>query len=197
MKYAVHYGKYSGVVRQPAATVFYNTMRLSGNECFTIAGIKDEAPDVITGDAFDFICDWGEPGAIVLHEYSTLDEYAQFIAFGEEHPVCKYAVHAFEVYHYGTLPGSYRNFVVNTEDEEYAGARGFQAAREVIENFNGTGRVLYDEAMARTDTIAEAENLYLAMVARDSRVSVRKISSTAPDTIEGSFFDFCAKWEVR
>lgn len=197
MKYAVHYGKYSGVVRQPAATVFYNTMRLSGNESFIIAGIKDEAPDVITGDAFDFICDWGEPGAIVLHEYSTLDEYAQFIAFGEEHPAFKYAVCAFDAIHCGMFPDCHRDFVVKTEDEGYAKALGFQAAKDVIEHFSDSCESMWDEACAKTDTMEQANSLYAAMVARDSRVVVRKIFPAAPDTIEGSFFDFCAKWEVR
>lgn len=196
MKYAIHYGDHSYVVRQTAAEVYSNTTNLAGKTPFTIIGIRDDAPDMITGDFLDFIFDWFEPRVVPIHEYSTAEQYADFIAFGNEHPAFKYAVHAFDASSCGILPDCYRDFVVKTEDEGYAKALGFQAAREVIENFNGTGRVLYDEAIARTDTIAEAENLYLAMVARDSRLIVRKISPAAPDTIEGSFLDFCNKWKV-
>lgn len=197
MKYAIHYGNNSYVVRKTAAEVYFHTTNLAGKEPFTIVGIRDDAPDVITGDFLAFILDWFEPRVVAIHEYSTTEEYADFIAFGDEHPAFKFAVHAYDVYCYGKAPGSYRDFIVETEDEEYAKARGFEAARDVLENFNNVADGLWDEARARTDTMEQANSLYAAMVARDSRVVVRKISPTAPDTIEGSFFDFCTKWEVR
>lgn len=194
MKYAVYYGNLSYVARLPAAEVLSS---LSKDKPFTIVGIRDDAPDVITGDFLGFILDWYENGTVPLHEYSTYEERARFIAFGEEHPAFKYAVHAFDAIHCGMLPDCYRDFVVKTEDEGYAKALGFQAAKDVIEHFSDSCESMWDEARARTDTIEQANSLYAAMVARDSQVVVRKISPAAPDTIEGSFFDFCPKWEVR
>lgn len=193
MKYAVHYGDHSYVVRQTAAEVYFHTTNLAGKESFTILGIRDEAP----GDYLDFISDWLEPRAIAIHEYSTAEEYADFIAFGDEHPAFKFAVHAYDVYCYGKVPGSYRDFVVNSEDEEYAKALGFEAARDVLENFSDSAQGLWDEARARTDTVEEANSLYTAMIARDSRVSVCRIVPNAPNVIDGSWYDFCEKWRVR
>lgn len=196
MKYAVHYGDHSYVVRQPAAGVYFHTTKLAGKEPFTIIGIRDEAPDVITGDYFDFVFDWFEPRVVAMHEYSTIEEYADFIAFGNEHPAFKFAVHSYDVYFYGKVPGSYRDFVVNSEDEGYAKALGFEAARDVLEKFSDVADGLWDEARARTDTIEEAERLYFGMIARDSRVRVCRVSPSAPNVIEGSWHEFCEKWRV-
>ena len=197
MKYAVHYGDHSYVVRQTAAEDYFNTTNLAEKKPFTIIGIRDNAPDVITGDYLEFIFDWFEPRVVPIHEYSTAEQYADFIAFGDEHPAFKYAVHAFDAIHCGMLPDCYRDFVVKTEDEGYAKALGFQAAKDVLEHFSDSCGSMWDEARARTDTTEQANSLYAAMVARDSRVVVCKISPAAPDTIESSFFDFCNKWEVR
>jgi hypothetical protein len=197
MKYAVYYGDRSYVVRQTAAEVIFHTANLAGKDPFTIVGIREEAPDEITGDYLDFIFDWFEPYAVPIHEYSTPDEYADFIAFGDKHPAFKFAVHAYDLYCYGKVPGSYRDFVAETENEEYARALGFEAARNVLENFSDSAQGLWDEARARTDTVEEANSLYMAMIARDSRVSVCRIAPNAPNVIDGSWYDFCEKWRVR
>ncbi len=196
MKYAVFCGDKSYVVRQSAAEVLFHTTNLAGKDPFTIIGIREEAPDEITGNYLDFIFDWFEPRTVPIHEYSTAEEYADFIAFGEKHPAFKFAVHAYDIYCYGKIPGSYRDFVVETEDEEYARALGFEAARNVLENFNDMAEGLWDEARARTDTVEEANSLYLAMIARDSRVSVCRIVPNAPKVIDGSWYDFCEKWRI-
>ena len=196
MKYAVHYGDHSYVVRESATEVYFHTTNLAGKEPFTIIGIRDEAPDVITGNYLDFVFDWFEPRVVAIHEYSTAGEYADFIAFGDEHPAFKFAVHAYNVYCCGKVPGSYRDFVVNSEDKEYAKALGFEAARDILEKFNDAADGLWDEARARTDTPEEAERLYFGMIARDSRVDVCRISPSAPNVIEGSWSEFCGKWRV-